>query len=174
MSATGAQQRRHRSEQSVGTPRAFLNAVDERFGELTWDLAATTTNAVVGHGCFLGPGSEHGEDSLAVDWAMLPGAVNGRLWLNPPFGKIAPFAKKCAEQATSIAGQILLLVPASVSTEWFATYVHRRALILAIRPRLKFVGHEDPYPKDLALCVFGRWVVPAFETWRWDGKDEAF
>lgn len=163
-------QKPNRSEQDVGTPRAFLNAVEERFGAIDWDLAAKPTNAVAGR--FLGPGSPHGEDALAVDWAMLPGAVGGRLWLNPPFGRIAPFAQKCAGMAPAIAGTILMLAPASVSTEWFADHVHRKALVLAIRPRLTFVGHDDAFPKDLALYVFGRWVVPGFDLWRWDGAEE--
>lgn len=158
-------QRPHKSEQAVGTPRAFLQAVEERFGVIDWDLAATASNAVTGK--YLGPGASRGEDSLAVDWAMLPGAVDGRLWINPPFGKIAKFAAKCAEQAPAIDGEILMLVPASVGTNWFAGHVHGNALVLALRPRLTFVGHKDPYPKDLMLVVFGRWVVPAFDLWRW-------
>lgn len=158
------------SKQEVGTPRAFLDAVEERFGVIDWDLAADASNAVTGK--YLGPGSHRGEDSLAVDWAMLPGAFDGRLWLNPPFGKIAPFAEKCAEQAPSIAGPILMLVPASIGTEWFARHVHRKALVLALRPRLTFVGHKDPYPKDLMLVVFGRWVVPAFDAWKWNTSAE--
>jgi len=163
-------QRPHRSEQAVGTPRAFLDAVEERFGIIDWDLAATAANAVTGK--YLGPGASRGEDSLAVDWAMLPHQSPGRFWLNPPFGKIAPFAKKCAEQAPAIDGSILMLVPASVGTNWFAEHVHRKALVLALRPRLTFVGSEDPFPKDLMLCVWGRWVVPAFETWRWNSGEE--
>lgn len=163
-------QKPHRSEQEVGTPRAFLDAVEERFGALTWDLAANPGNAVAKS--YLTPASAGGKGSLAVDWAMLPGAVGGRLWLNPPFGTIAPFAQKCAEQAPAIAGSILMLVPASVGTNWFAEHVHRKALVLALRPRLTFVGHGDPYPKDLALIVWGRWVVPAFDLWKWNDSME--
>jgi phage N-6-adenine-methyltransferase len=159
-----------RSEQTVGTPRAFLNAVEDRFGVIDWDLAATAANAVTGK--FLGPGAPRGEDSLAVDWAMLPAPPRPVFWLNPPYSNIKPFARKCAEQAPAIPGEIVMLVPASISTEWFAQYVHRRALVLAIRPRLTFVGQSDPYPKDLMLVVYGRWIAPGFETWRWDGAEE--
>lgn len=165
-------QKPNRSEQAVGTPREFLNAVEDRFGRICYDLAATEENRVTPG--YIGPGSRHGDDSLAVDWATLPTPPRPVFWLNPPFGKIAPFARKCAEQAPAIPGEIIMLVPASVSTEWFAEYVHRRALVLAIRPRLTFVGQEDPYPKDLMLAVFGRWIAPGFETWRWDGAEEAF
>jgi hypothetical protein len=59
-----------------------------------------------------------------------------------------------------------MLTPASVSTEWFNDSVHGQALVLAIRPRIKFVGHADPYPKDLILSCYGE--PPGFDTWRWD------
>jgi phage N-6-adenine-methyltransferase len=163
-------QKPRRSEQTVCTPREFLSAVEERFGVIDWDLAASADNAVTGK--YLGPGAPRGADSLAVDWAMLPTPPYQCLWLNPPFGNIAKFAAKCAEQAPAIAGSILMLVPASVGTNWFAQHVHRKALVLALRPRLTFVGHEDPYPKDLMLAIYGRWVVPAFDTWRWDSGEE--
>lgn len=164
-------QKPHRSEQTVGTPPEFLEAVRERFGDLVWDLAATRENKVAP--LWLGPGSNAGENSLAVDWAMLDGHAGHVKWLNPPFGKIAPFAKKCAQQASAEGrGTIVMLVPASVGTNWFARYVHRRALVLALSPRLTFIGQKDPYPKDLMLCVFSRWTTPTFDTWRWDGAEE--
>jgi hypothetical protein len=164
-------QKPHRSEQDVGTPPEFMRAVTERFGTVSWDLAATRANKVAP--LWLGPGSKDGENSLAVDWAMLPGPAGTVKWLNPEFGNIAPFAKKCAQQAPAEGrGTIVMLVPASVGTGWFSRYVHRRALVLALSPRLTFVGHEHPFPKDLMVCVYGRWVVPAFDTWRWDGAAE--
>ena len=163
-------QKPHQSEQSVGTPREFLAAVEERFGIIGFDLAATKENAVCAK--WLGPGSHHGEDCLAVDWATLPTQPGDVLWLNPPFGKISGFARLAAAMASSLPGtSIVMLVPASVGTNWFAEHVHRKALVLALRPRLTFVGEEDPYPKDLMLCVWGRWVAPTFDTWRWDGGD---
>lgn len=164
-------QKPHRSEQAVGTPLALLEAVEERFGAIGWDLAATPANRV--HKQHLGPGSATGEDSLAVDWAMLPQSTGKTLWLNPPFGKIRPFVKKASEQAASLPGSsVVMLVPASVGSNWFADHVHRRALVLALRPRLTFVGERDPYPKDLCLLIYGRWVVPAFDTWKWNGGIE--
>lgn len=61
---------------------------------------------------------------------------------------------------------IALLTPASVSTDWFDEFVYGNALVLPIRPRLKFVGMDEYYPKDLMLSIFG--LKPAgFEPWRW-------
>jgi hypothetical protein len=33
--------------------------------------------------------------------------------------------------------------------------------------RLTFVGHTDPYPKDLALLLYGPSVSPGYEMWMW-------
>jgi hypothetical protein len=48
---------------------------------------------------------------------------------------------------------------------WFAQHVHDKALIVALRPRLTFVGHATPFPKDIILAIFGE--QPGFDTWRW-------
>ncbi len=60
----------------------------------------------------------------------------------------------------------MMLIPASVATNWFADEIHGCALVLPIRPRLTFVGHQHPYPKDLMLCVYNL-GAPGFEPWRW-------
>jgi phage N-6-adenine-methyltransferase len=153
---TGAALARGKSKQDYGTPTDFLQAVTDRFGPLAWDLAATAYNRVAPH--FI---SEE-ENSFIKDWHLLdPGKL---LWLNPPFDRIEPWACKC--RAESLMGaRILFLVPASVGSNWYANYIHGRALVLFLSPRLKFGGCEDPYPKDLMLAAFS--FVPGFECWRW-------
>lgn len=145
------------SEQSVGTPRAFLDAVEKRFGIITLDLAADETNRVCD------PWISKETNSLSVPWLS-----TGLMWLNPPYSKIEPWAKKCARRK----GKIALLVPASVGTNWFAYYVDTRARVLFLRPRMTFVGHKDPYPRDLILAVYGE--TPGYECWNWkEGQNEA-
>jgi len=149
-----------KSVQEVGTPPEFLDAVERRFGEIAWDLAANGENHVVPGWC--GPGSEYQPDSLLCDWA---GHRPGLLWLNPPYGEIGKWAAKCAEQSAAGACRIAFLVPASVGTNWFAAHVDRKALVLFLSPRLTFVGHTQSYPKDLMLAVYGE--PPGYECWRW-------
>jgi phage N-6-adenine-methyltransferase len=153
-------QKPHRSVQEVATPRAFLDAVEAKFGALSWDLAANAENSVCGQ-WFYGPGSKHAEDSLSAPWNH-----EGVAWLNPPYSDITSWAKKCSAESRNGA-RILLLVPASVGSEWFAHYVWPRAMTYALRPRLTFVGHTAPYPKDLILCHYAPDVTPGFELWRW-------
>jgi len=148
------------SVQEVGTPPAFLRAVERRFGRILFDLAANKENAICRH--FYGPGSDIAGDALTQSWAPW----KGLLWLNPPFDRIKDFAHKCKVEAANGA-KIAMLTPASVATNWFAEEIHGVALVMPIRPRLTFVGHKDPYGKDLILCAYNL-GAPGFEPWRWD------
>ena len=117
--------------------------------------------------CWSGPGSAKQPDSLLGAWWALP---PGLLWLNPPYANIAKWTEKCARWRAVEAGaaseqRIALLVPASVGSNWFAEHVDGKALVIFLRPRLTFVGHVDPYPKDLLLAIYG--LPPGYECWRW-------
>lgn len=150
------QQKPHRSRQDYGTPPSFLAAVERRFGPMSWDLAASKENSAAPY-CFT-----EGFDSLAQDWAGL----TGNLWLNPPFADIAPWSAKC-DASAGPGRRILLLTPASVGSNWFAKHVHGKALVLALNPRLTFVGESAPYPKDLMLSVWDGYGTSGFGVWRW-------
>lgn len=153
-----------RSKQDYGTPREFLDAVERRFGKVAWDLAAHEGNAVVGH--YYGPGSDFAADSLGpeADWDFVGDCYpDGVLWLNPQFGETARWVSRCAAYGGKAA--LCVLTPASVGTEWFNSFVHGRAIVYALRPRLTFVGCKDPYSKDLMLSVYGRGT--GFQTWKW-------
>lgn len=157
-------QKPHKSKQDVRTPPDLLAAIKRDFGvtEWAWDLAADATNAVCPR--WFGPGSGDIEDSLgSVSWAM-----PGDLFLNPPFGDIDPWAKKCADTWKDMHGgsRIFLLTPASVGANWFDDHVMGIAHVVAMSPRVTFVGHSSPYPKDLILSVYGP-VAGGFSTWRW-------
>jgi phage N-6-adenine-methyltransferase len=151
---TGPSMNKGASKQDYATPREFLDAVEKRFGTIRHDLAASGENKAC-EDYF----DEH-RDSLEQDWA----ALTGVLWLNPPFGNVAPWAKKCADSA-SPRTRILLLVPASVGTEWYAEHVHHDAMVYALRPRICFDG-KNPFPKDLILAAYG-FGVRGFDLWRW-------
>ncbi len=144
------------SKQDYRTPREFLDAVEERFGPLDFDLAATAENTVVPEAFF-----DERRDALSQSWHL----IGGLLWLNCPFGRIKPWARKCAIEARRGA-RILFLTPASVGSDWFADHVHRHAYVLALRPRIVFVGEENGFPKDLQLAVYDRGMT-GFDTWKW-------
>lgn len=146
------------SKQDYGTPGDFLRAVESAFGELGWDLACSPLNCRGQYGGFTAE-----DNALLQPWSDL--LEVGLLWLNPPFGRIKPWAKKCAEESERGA-QILMLVPASVGSNWFRDYVHPYAKVLTLSPRLVFEGCKDPFPKDLILCCYG-FGATGLEPWAW-------
>lgn len=156
MGSTGASNNRHGSVQVVGTPRDFLDAVEKRFGLITCDLAATHDNKVCDN--YISPE----ENSLVASWPTL-----GLNWLNPEFADIKPWAIKCSVESSMGGAKILMLVPASIDSKWFAEYVYPFALIVPVRGRIKFVGHTNSFPKPLMLCVYGYGVNGMAKPWDW-------
>lgn len=159
-----------RSVQIVGTPHDFLAPVEARFGPIEHDLAADMDNCVVRENpwglesSYFGPGARH-EDALAegLQWPDM------LCFLNPPYGNIAPWAKKAAEQS-ACGSTVLMLVPAAVGSNWFNQYVRPFAYVLELSPRVTFVGHTHPYPKDLILAVYTPERFIGREAWHWRMK----
>lgn len=147
-----------RSKQDYRTPMELIRAVEKRFGPLVHDLAAHAQNTR----CKTFYSKE--QDALKQSWHR--DFAKGNLWLNPEFGIIPVFVAKVLEESQQREDRIIVLTPASVGAEWFAKYVEGKALVLPLRPRISFDG-INPYPKDVMISVFGRDVVPGFETWRW-------
>ena len=165
-------QKPHRSVQEVQTDPRFIKAVEERFGALSFDLAADASNCQAGAGNYFGPGSARAVDSLKQDWS----ALSGNLWLNPPFSRIGLWADKCAAWQRGLGergdfdNRILLLVPASVGANWWRDYIDKKAAVKFLNGRLTFVGHTAPYPKDMALCIYSlKSLVEkgGYAVWNW-------
>lgn len=136
-----------RSRQCYETPKEFIEAVETRFGRLDFDLAATPKNTKAEK--FF----TRRQNALTRLWVPR----DYRFWLNPPYGHIMPWAKKCESTAATLSasGSILLLVPASVCSQWFINHVWGKAFVNLLSPRLCFI-RKEPYPKDLILCVYKR------------------
>lgn len=155
------------SRQDYGTPDDLLAAIAERWGRIDVDLAARADNAVAPE--YVTPE----EDTLATPW--VPRFEGVTAFLNPEFKNIAPYAAKCCAVGPDMKeGRIIMLTPASVGSQWFVNHVHRKALVLALHPRLIFkgtlpnpkTGKVDAYPKDCMLSIFAPGLV-GFDMWRW-------
>lgn len=144
------------SKQDYETPPEFIAAVKNRLGisEFRIDLAADPFNTKAPE--WIGEET----NSLECNWTYLAGWA----WLNPPYGNIAPWAKKCSESGIKIA----FLVPAAVGSNWFRDYVDGKALVLLLNGRLSFDGIA-PYPKDCILCLYGAELYgeSGYEVWDW-------
>ncbi len=145
--------------QDFATPWPFIRAVEARFGPIAFDLAAHDGNTKCDR--YL----TEEDDSLSIAWHRL--RRGELLWLNPPFRRMRPWVAKCEEESR-LGARIALLGPASVGTEWFADHVFGKALVLPARPRLTFIGEDDPYPKDLMVCYYSPHGEAGFDLWRWD------
>jgi hypothetical protein len=148
------------TRQDYQTSPEFLAAVQDRFGTIDFDLCCTRTNAVAPYGYF------HPEfDALAQDWRDLSGMV---CYANPPFAGSRLFAEKAATALKSaVPPTVLLLVPASVDSNWYRDFVHERALVLPLSPRITFVDQPAPINRPLMLCVYGANILPGFAPWQW-------
>lgn len=148
--------RRHKSVQEVATPEEFMIAIEKRFGEVQFDLAASANNTKAT--CYF----TKEQDALKQDWHKI-----GKLcYLNPEFSDIAPWASKCVTES-NLGCEILMLVPASVGTNWFRDFVHRKSFVFFLNGRIQFVGHKHPYPKDLMLCAYGFSGMIGHDIWTW-------
>lgn len=145
-----------KSFQAFATPHEFIHAVVERWGPLSWDLAADETNVIPGvNGYF-----SKEQNSLLQDWRSL----DGNLWLNPEYADISPWACKLAEECSSRKAFSHFLVPASVGSNWYHAFCHNHGYVNLLSPRMSFDG-KGMYPKDLILVTYGynmrgmgRWV----------------
>lgn len=121
------------------TPRWLFDRLNERF-QFTLDAAATKENAL----CRRWFTKE--EDALQFCWD------GERVFCNPPYSKIAKWAKHFSEQAVN-ANLIVALVPARPDTAWWNDYIKTADLIHFIRGRLRFGDSKNsaPFPSALAF-----------------------
>lgn len=152
--STGAALARHRNDGAYRTPDDFRAAVVGRFGAPDIDLACDESNR-------FGPvGYTVADNALIQPWTTPDGCYG---WLNPPYGSIGEWARRCAESRANI----LLLVPASIGANWYRDWVYPYAKTIALNGRMSFDG-KNPYPKDLMLCQYAANVVPrSLEIWDW-------
>lgn len=160
MQKTGPTIARGKSKQDYATPQSFIDACEIRFGKITLDLAASKENTKAEW--FF----SKGHDSFKEPWAHYQLDPKEYMWLNPPFGHIAPWAEKCMLEGRQGA-QILFLTPASVGANWFRDFIYDHARVYALSGRLRFIGAPDDFPKDCILSEFGPAVIPGFEVWKW-------
>lgn len=159
-----------RSKQNYETPEDLLDAIRKRL-KITifiFDFACSLKNKKAARGW------TQRDDSLSKKASEWVSVLCGRWgWLNPPFAKIAPWAKKCLA-VHKRGGKIALLVPASVGSNWYRDYIHDQSgvTVLFLNGRPKFDG-KNGFPKDCMLVLFTGTDSEMFETdvWTWKNKE---
>lgn len=158
-----------RSRQCYVTPDDFMFAVEERFGNIYFDLAATEKNAKATR--FFTRRQNALEQLWAGKVAKVAFPSGYTFWLNPPYANIDPWLDKCTLEQPFLhgTGKILVLVPASVGSNWFTDYVLHKASIYFLKGRLCFIRNK-PYPKDLMLLAYRNPALPT-PAFVWDWKN---
>lgn len=142
---------RHTSNQVVGTPSHVLDDVEAWYGSIGIDLAALPENAVAE--LYYTPEDDSLSD--ACPWSGFL-ATHEVAWCNPPFNMFRQFTTKAAATVHAEPdAAIVMLTLASLSSNWWRDNVHERAVVQPV-PRIQFVGHDYPFPKDLVLLLYGR------------------
>ncbi len=150
----GAKLNRGGSRQDYKTPKTLMTSIYQRFGipGFTLDAAASPENTQAE--CFY----SETDNGLILPWMSWT-------WCNPPFGDIAPWVRKAdAEQKRGASS--VILVPASVGSNWWKNWVHDKAHVVFLNGRITFVGATDPYPKDCALLMYSPFSG-GYSIWSW-------
>lgn len=145
------------SHQEWETPQELFDRLNEEFN-FTIDLAGNSINHKLQHYYNLE------QNSLKQDWS------NQRAFLNPPYGKIGQWLKKCAETQQEnkqlvippydISLRVIVaLLPSRTDTKWFHEYCYNKpdVDIRFIKGRLKFelggepVRNSAPFPSMIVI-----------------------
>lgn len=147
------------------TPIWLYRQLWARFGPFNVDVAANEQNALV-RTAWLGPGSAIAEDALSVEWcgpALGLGAVQVKAWGNIPYGPpgtIDRWIRYAQAQRDEWRTRALFVLPADVSTQWYAAMV-RDELVEVIPFRVAF-GSGDGSTRGNS-AKFGSlvvWIAP--------------
>lgn len=126
------------------TPPELIHKLELEFG--TFDLDPCCYRGTAKAVKFYTPK----EDGLSQPW-------NGRVFLNPPYSKPAPWLKKALEETTLGNAQIVVaLLPVRTDTRWFHQLVKDKAEIRFICGRVRFLGWQGtpiPAPKNPSMLA---------------------
>jgi phage N-6-adenine-methyltransferase len=130
---------RHQKDEWA-TPRDRFREWNREF-RFTLDAAATASNALCRR-FFTAD-----DDALTKKW-------RGRVWLNPPYSRVAEFVEKAySEVQDGHASVVVALVPARTDTRWWHDYVIKGE-VRFMRGRLKFGDTTNSAPFPSALVIF--------------------
>jgi ParB family chromosome partitioning protein len=132
------------------TPPDIVALAVEVMGEIDLDPAScAAANETVGAKVF----HALADDGLLQEW-------HGRVWLNPPYSKIASFVDKLIdEMASSRVTEAIMLTANSSDAEWFQAAVAWASAICLPARRIKFVSPHGLAPASpptgQAIFYFG-------------------
>jgi len=122
------------------TPQWLFDQLDAEFG-FTLDVCADDQNAKCD------TYFTRDQNGLLQPW-------HGRVWCNPPYGRvIADWVAKAAEYAQG-GGLAVMLLPARTDTRWFHDHIYGKAEIRFIKGRLRFGDATENAPFPSMIVIF--------------------
>lgn len=85
-------------------------------------------------------------DGLKVSWG-------GSNYVNPPYSKIADWAKKAYEEWKK-GKLVVMLIPSRTDTRWWHNYIMKATEIRFIKGRLRFDEYKNSAPFPSAIIIF--------------------
>lgn len=136
------------------TPPEIFDALDIEFG--FWlDAAASWESTLCAHYI------DEKKNALACEWESY-----GSIWVNPPYSSISPWILKAAEQCCVQMQNIVMLVPADISTGWFSKALGSVDEVRLITDgRIQFIPEEAASrrlsnPKGSMLLIWRPFIRP--------------
>jgi len=157
---------KNQTKQDYETPDDFFKIISNRFN-FQFDLAAHAGNKKCLN--FFSPEND-GDGALVRDWPKKKWN-----WLNPPFKEISHgWAQQCYIESL-LGAQTVMLTPLC-SANWVYDWVYEKAVMVALKGRLKFKGCKDVYPKDCMISIYFNPEKYTAEKWFhiWDWRTEPF
>lgn len=135
------------------TPQDFYDKLNKEF-HFTLDPCADETN----HKC--GTYFTEDQDGLKQDWG---GHV---VFCNPPYGTVIKnWVEKCYRESLKPNTTVVMLIPSRTDTKYQHEYIFRYAkLILFIKGRLRFGGHNNSAPFPSQLVLYTNDITPSQEN----------
>ena len=125
------------------TPQAFYDYLHERY-DFQVDVAASSLNHLCEQWYGLDHPDESRRDGLTATWS-------GRVWCNPPYGRVI---KEWVKKASEHDDLVVMLLPARTDTRWFHDYCLALGKVKYVRGRLKFGGGQASAPFPSIVVIF--------------------
>ena len=129
------------------TPPSLVTELEAEFGVFDLDPCCRVTTAKAAKFYTAS------DDGLSQPW-------HGRVFMNPPYSKPAPWLEKAHHETLSgRADLVIALLPVRTDTRWFHSLVLGRAELRFVKGRVKWIGWQGtpiPAPKDPSMFAIYR------------------
>ncbi len=135
-----------------GTPPSIWRPLSDAIGGFDLDPCSGAETSPIASARY-----DDTDDGLTEPWF-------GKVWLNPPYSDMEPWARKCVGETTSRrADTVVALIPSRTSADWWQNNVAKATALCFVDHRIEFQGRTGGDNRDgsgsasfsNAIAVFG-------------------